>query len=127
MEEGKTEWRLRRGDGWLAATVLAVTLALGLYLWLTPRRGTAVEISVAGEVTETLPLGEDTRRLIQGEGGTNLLVIENGKARILEADCPDGICVHHAAISRPGQSILCLPHRVAVTVTGDGAGVDGEA
>ncbi len=116
----------RRGDSWLVAAVLAASLLLAVYLWLSPRRGAAVEISVAGQVTETLPLNVDAQRLIAGEGGTNRLVIENGTARVVEADCPDTLCVRHAPISRPGQSILCLPHRVAVTVVGDGAAIDGE-
>lgn len=122
----KEAWRWRRGDGWLAAAVLAATVALAAYLWLSPRRGAVVEISVAGRVTETLPLDVDAQRLIAGEGGVNRLVIENGTVWIAEADCPDALCVHHAPISRPGQSILCLPHRVAVTVAGDGAVIDGE-
>ena len=119
-------WHWRRGDGWLMAAVLAATVALAAYLWFSPRRGAVVEISVAGQVTETLPLDTDTQRLIAGEGGTNRLVIENGTARIDEADCPDALCVHHAPISRPGQSILCLPHRVAVTVVGEQTVIDGE-
>ena len=119
-------WHWRRGDGWLMAAVLTATVALAAYLWFSPRRGAVVEISVAGQVTETLPLDTDTQRLIAGEGGTNRLVIENGTVRVTEADCPDALCVRHTPISRPGQSILCLPHRVAVTVTGDGDAIDGE-
>ncbi len=118
--------RWRRGDSWLVAAVLAVSLVLAVCLWLSPRQGATVVISVGGRVTETLPLDEDARRLIQGEGGVNQLVIEGGQVRITEADCPDALCVRHAAISRPGQSILCLPHRVAVTVVGRETVIDGE-
>lgn len=118
--------RWRRGDSWLVAAVLAASAALAAYVWLSPQQGAAVEVSVAGQVTETLPLDTDVQRLIVGEGGTNRLVIENGTARIDEADCPDALCVHHAPISRSGQSILCLPHRVAVTVVGEQTVIDGE-
>jgi hypothetical protein len=34
------------------------------------------------------------------------------------ADCRDQICVHHIPISGSGESIICLPHKLVVTVTG---------
>jgi hypothetical protein len=36
------------------------------------------------------------------------------------ADCPDKLCVSHREIFREGESIVCLPHRVVVTVTKGG-------
>ena len=49
-----------------------------------------------------------------------MLVIKDGKADITEADCPDKLCVHQAPISREGEALVCLPHRVVVTVRGEG-------
>ncbi len=49
-------------------------------------------------------------------GGLVDLVIANGQADVTEADCPDHICVKHRPISRAGESIVCLPNRVVVTV-----------
>ena len=67
----------------------------------------------------TLPLSEDTEVTIEGvDGGENLLVIQDGTAKIESASCPDGICVRHYAISRDGESIICLPNRVVVTIRG---------
>ena len=37
---------------------------------------------------------------------------------MIRADCPDKICVHMRPIRYAGESILCLPHRLAVTVRG---------
>jgi hypothetical protein len=53
-----------------------------------------------------------------GEGGeqVNVLVIKDGEAYVQSASCPDGICAAHKPISRQGESIVCLPHRVVVTV-----------
>ena len=48
--------------------------------------------------------------------GTNRLVIKDGAARMEWADCPDQICVNHRAVSRNGESIICLPNQVVVTV-----------
>ena len=42
-----------------------------------------------------------------------------------DADCPDRLCVKQGSISKNGESIVCLPHKVIVTVTGgDGADYD---
>ena len=35
-----------------------------------------------------------------------------------EADCPDLLCVHQKAISKEGESIICLPNKVVVTIRG---------
>ena len=47
------------------------------------------------------------------------MVISDGKVRVDLADCPDGICVAHRPIFRDGESIVCLPNRVVVTVITD--------
>ena len=57
-----------------------------------------------------------------GDGEFNRLVIRDGKAFMETATCPDGICVSHRPISRVGESIVCLPHRVIVKVIGEGGG-----
>ncbi len=117
----------RPGDWWLAGGVLLAAVLLAAGLWLWSGTGALVEVTVDGEPVMTLPLHTDTTVTIPGAaGGENLLVIEDGEARVESATCPDGICVAHRAVSRPGQSILCLPNRVAVTVLGGAAAVDGE-
>ena len=43
-----------------------------------------------------------------------------------EASCPDQLCVHQPAIRYHGQTIVCLPHRVSVTIEGgEEAPLDG--
>ena len=43
------------------------------------------------------------------------------------SDCPTQDCVHTGTISRSGQSIVCLPARIVIQLTGgaaDSSGVD---
>jgi len=71
----------------------------------------------------SLPIPKEA--LHQGE---NTLVIRDGRADIVAADCPDRLCVHQPSITRDGESIICLPHRITVTVEGgDAAAVDDVA
>ena len=109
--------------------ILAVTvLAGGIWIFniLTRETGAEVIVSVAGEEICTLPLGEDAEMLI-GEGAwQNRLVISGGEASISEASCPDKVCVNSGSIRFDGQTIVCLPHKVVVSVVGgDESGLDG--
>ena len=117
MEKKKT---FGRRDLILLLVVLAIGLAGILFLYTRHAAADGeVEVSVDGEVVMTLPLSEDTEVMISGfDGGENLLVISDGKAEIESASCPDGVCVRHYAISRDGESIICLPNRVVVTIRG---------
>lgn len=114
--------------------LLAVFLVIGLILlaWWQFRPAAAggiAEVAVDGEVMAELPLAEDTEMVIEGyDGGENTLVIRDGEADITSASCPDGVCVRHRAVSRDGESIICLPNRVVVTIRGGEEGdVDGVA
>ncbi len=117
MEKKKT---FGRRDLILLLAVLVIGLIGIVILYTRPAAlNGEVEVAVDGEVVMTLPLSEDTEVTIEGvDGGENLLVIQDGTAKIESASCPDGICVRHYAISRDGESIICLPNRVVVTIRG---------
>lgn len=107
-----------RNDVLLAAALLLLGGALALFLWLTRQTGGIVSVQMDGQVILELPLDEDTQ-IILGEGEhTNTLVIRGGKAQVVEASCPDKICVGHGAIQYAGESIVCLPHKLVITVEG---------
>ena len=112
---------MKRSDLYLAGAAIAAALILFVLMRLLNGSGDRVTVSVDGAVFGSYPLDEDREILIEGaDGGINKLVIKNGRADITEADCPDKLCVRQAAISRAGETIVCLPHRVVVTVNSDG-------
>ena len=81
--------------------------------------GKWVVITVSGEEYATLPLNENRELVIPGENGfDNLLIIKDGYADIAEANCPDKICVHQRKIRYKGETIVCLPNRVVVSIEG---------
>ena len=57
-------------------------------------------------------------------GGTNVLVVENGVAYLNYSNCPDHTCEKTGKIRYVGQTIVCLPNRVSITIRGGGDGVD---
>lgn len=117
---------MKRNDLILAAAVLVVAAAiLALQFFRQDSGEHVVEISVDGELFGTYDLTDD--RTIE-TGGTNRVVIEDGSAHMEWADCPDQICVNHRAISKNGESIICLPNQVVVTVvSSEESGLDAVA
>ena len=95
-------------------TTLLLALVAGAALLLFKSDGDAVIVSVDGEVIAEYPLSEDIEVEIKSDGGYNILIIEDGKARVESASCPDGICSAHRPIFRDGESIICLPNKVVI-------------
>ena len=118
-DTGSVNWlKTHRNDVLLVAGLLILGGALALFLYATRQAGGYVSVRVDGEPVMELPLGEDTR-IVLGEGEhTNTLVIENGAAQVVEASCPDQICVNQGVVRYAGESIVCLPHKLVVTVEG---------
>ena len=82
-------------------------------------KGKYVKVYVNNKLTKTFDLNKDREYFIETKFGYNLLIIKNNKVRILDADCPNKICVDKGYISKNGESIICLPHHVVVTVESD--------
>ncbi len=128
MEENiKLNWlKTRKNDVLLVAALLILGGALALFLLLTRQEGGTARVQVDGETVMELPLGKDTQMVLGEAGRSNTLVIERGAARVAEADCPDQVCVRHGAVQYAGESIVCLPHKLVITIEGGAANdIDG--
>lgn len=118
----------KKADGILIGIFLLIGLLGGILLFLLGERGQKVQVRVGGEVQAMYRLEDNGRYHIEGvEGGSNTLVIQDGKAWIEDASCPDGLCMHMGKIMQQGQSIVCLPNQVVIEITDTGAeqSVDG--
>ena len=110
--------KTHRNDALLIAALLILGGALALFLYVTRQGGGYVSVQIGGELIMELPLSENTEVVLGSGAHTNTLVIENGTAQVVEASCPDQICVNQGAVRYAGESIVCLPHRLIVTVEG---------
>lgn len=118
-----------KNDILLAASVLSVVLILFL-IYAAGSKGTeaVIEAVVDGESYGTYSLLENQEVEILTSYGRNCLIIEDGCACITEADCPDRTCVKQGKISKKGQSIICLPHKLTVRIIkGEEGEVDAAA
>ena len=44
--------------------------------------------------------------------------VNEGRLRVLKADCPRKICVHTGWISSPSQTIVCVTNKVLIEIAG---------
>lgn len=103
---------------------LLIAFAVWGALKLTQKPGEYAVIEIDGAEYARFPLDADMKLEIPTDGGhVNTLVIENGKAYIASADCPEQLCVRQRPISLAGQTIVCLPHRLVLRIEGE-SGVD---
>ena len=106
----------RRNDLLLIAGLL---LAAAL-VWVLVRPGGTggwVVVTEDGAETARYPLDVDRTVTIGGEA-YNILQISGGEASVTEANCGDHTCVRTGAVSREGETIVCLPHRLVIRIEG---------
>jgi len=108
-----------RNDIILVIFALALSLlALVIYL-LCGNVGERVVVKINGETVQEYWLYEEICTDVDFGENTdyvNRLVIEGGRAYISEANCPDGVCKAHRAVSKSGEVIVCLPHKLVIEI-----------
>lgn len=106
--------------------VLIAQFAMFIFWGQLQEKATTAVVTVDGEERYRCSLFIEKEIEIDD---TNTLVIKDGVVDMIFADCPDQICVKHASISKVGETIICLPNQVVVTIesiTGNEKPVRGE-
>lgn len=102
---------MKKGDFFVFGIIAALSVLL--FAVTAPREnGKTVVIKENGETVYSARLSLDKTVELSG----NTVEISNGRVKMKSADCKNQICVHHTAISRKGETVICLPNRVSVTV-----------
>ncbi|MCI8845663.1 MAG: NusG domain II-containing protein [Lachnospiraceae bacterium] len=118
----REKWK--RNDIWLFLAI--VLAALFLFLWQRAAfsvKGAVAVVSRDGETIGSYSLDGEERIVFTGSGGErNVLTIRDGEAYMEEADCPDRLCVKQGPVGKNGESIICLPHKLAVQIISEQTG-----
>ena len=118
---------MKKGD---VIICIAVLLA-GLSFWIlgkfyfVPQRRAAVELD--GRIIMEIDLLEDGEYDLSVYGVHNILTVSDREIYMSYADCNNQVCVHHAPISKQGEAIICLPHKLVVYILSGEEGVDATA
>ncbi len=109
-------------DAVLGAVVVVMILS-SLVLFSSGGRGSFALVSADG-VESKYPLNRDGKYAFTSAGIDFVLEIKDNSASVVEAGCPDKVCVSSGKISSPGESIVCIPGRMSVKIIGEDGGAD---
>lgn len=110
----------------LTAILLLLLIGSGIALFLINhqgQQGKIAEITQEGKVIKTIRLDTVTKTTtlrIEGKGGIyNIVEIRPGEIGIVEASCPDDLCVHMGFIHSVGIPVTCLPNKLVIKIVSD--------
>ena len=75
-----------------------------------------IEIYVDNKLYKTVSINAKEEFKIENRGGYNIVKIHDKGVEIVDASCPDKVCVHTGFINKPSQSIVCIPNRVSIKI-----------
>ncbi len=121
--------QIRPGD--LLVIALAVAVGIGSMLLVARAsatdRGTMAVVEVNGKAAMrvTLSAGQPAREFtVNGWQGRSVFEVKDGRVRMVRSACRDKICVGFGWVGTSGRTIVCLPNRVVIRVTGGSGKVD---
>lgn len=117
---------MKKGNKFIAIIAVALIILSVVAIFIMTKfspSGTVATVSVYGDVKEKINL--DTVKepkvitIENGRGGINKIQVEHGKIAIIEANCPDQLCVEKGYISNSLLPVVCLPNGILVEITDD--------
>ncbi len=105
--------------------IIALLLVCALALYFVSQvslsaEASTVVVTIDGEEVLRRPLAmEDTYEIAQEDGSVNIIAVEDGAVFMQEANCRDGLCIRQGKMRNGAKTIVCLPHKLVVRLTGD--------
>jgi hypothetical protein len=109
----------KRNDLILLLGIVLVAALVLVAFHLLKADGATVEVTKNGKKIAEYPLTQNAEIRLDGAAGHAILIIEDGQAYIKEASCPDKLCIKQGKINKNGETVICLPNKLVVTVNSE--------
>lgn len=110
---------MKIGDVWVVLLAITLVAAVTWWQWLAPQTVAArVLIQSGSETVATLSLHQHQELEIQGSLGISTIEIKHGKVRFVDSPCSNRQCILRGWTQHSGDTIVCLPNRVSLTMIG---------
>lgn len=112
--------------------ILAVSVFTVIYMQNTAAEGMYAYIYQNDKLIKTIDLSAVkepyTITITAENGGSNVLEVRQGSIGVVDASCPDHLCMNMGFISNSLMPVTCLPNHLVIRVggsTGETSGMDG--
>lgn len=97
-----------------------IVIAVGILMLLPKNTENGSYFTVTHDgVTESYKLSRDGEFELTSCGYSYIIKVADCRVSVTGSDCPDGICIGTGEISRCGDSIVCVPGKLVLTVGGE--------
>ncbi|OSB12723.1 NusG domain II-containing protein [Clostridium botulinum] len=126
---------MKKGDK-IVIYIVSVLLALSVisiifFKFFVKSENAVAVIKQNGKIIEKVDLSKvkEKRQLKinyndKNHKGYNVIEIDKGSIRFIDADCPDKVCIKSGVLKKPGETAACLPHKLIITIEKNDKGVD---
>lgn len=100
--------------------VLLIVSIIGVVVFkFLGKSGGSALVYYDGELIETIDLSIDDRYIVNGFNGDVVIVVNDGKIKVDEENSPLHLCSRQGYISDTYESIVCLPNKIVINISGD--------
>ncbi len=123
--------KLKKGDFYIILIVVCFSLSLIIIPKIFTIADTNIHkiavIKQNDKIIKEIDLDkiEEPERFVISGDYTAVILIEKGRIRFEESTCPDKICVKTGWLEKPGDTAVCLPGRLIISIAGEKKDVDG--
>lgn len=123
---------MKKGDKIAAMIIVGLIIisAIGVFVYKQYSKGShhIAVIKQDGKIIKTIDLNEVTEKsqikIPYKDEDFNTIEVEPGRIRFIDADCPDKVCIKTGWLSEPGQTAVCLPHKLMININGKNSSYD---
>ncbi|ABS41973.1 NusG domain II-containing protein [Clostridium botulinum] len=126
---------MKKGDK-IVIYIVSILLALSVisiifFKFFVKSENAVAVIKQNGKIIEKVDLSKvkEKRQLKinyndKNHKGYNVIEIDKGSIRFIDADCPDKVCIKSGVLKKTGETAACLPHKLIITIEKNDKQVD---
>ena len=110
---------MNKSDLKLVFVLLFVSIICVVLFKLIGKSGGSALVYHDGELIKTIDLSIDNKYVVSGDNGDVVIVVSGGKIKVDEENSPLHLCSKQGYISNTYESIVCLPNKIVINISGD--------